>query len=298
MKKKTKILIIGGSGYLGFNLIRKLNKKKFLITSVSRKKSQERKKIKNIKYIKCDISKKKELKKIKKDFEIVFNFCGNVDHKNKMNTIRNHFISSKNLVNHFEKSDLKKFFQIGSGLEYKRTNKSHNEGDKLEPKGYYGLAKKKASLYCLKKFYANGFPATILRLYQIYGPSQDLNRLMPQAIFSLKRNRIFRCSHGEQYRDFLFIDDLTNIFKKLIKTKKKIKGEEFNIGSGQPMKVKKILKLIQNKIKKGKILYGVIKLRKDEPMYLSPHINKISKFLNWKPKVNLTKGIAKTIKSF
>lgn len=298
MKKKTKILIIGGSGYLGFNLIKKLDKKKFLVTSVSRKKSQGKKKVKNVKYIQCDISKKKDLKKIKKDFEIVFNFCGNVDHKNKMNTIRNHFTSSKNLINHFEKSDLKKFFQIGSGLEYKGTNKSNNERDQLEPKGHYGLAKKKASSYCLKKFYANGFPATILRLYQIYGPSQDLNRLIPQAIFSLKRNKIFKCSHGEQYRDFLFIDDLTIIFIKLIKTKKKIKGKVFNIGSGQPIKVKKILNLIKKKIKKGKILYGVLRLRKDEPMYLSPHINKISKFLNWKPKVNLNKGILKTIKSF
>jgi Nucleoside-diphosphate-sugar epimerases len=234
LKKKTKILIIGGSGYLGFNLIKKLDKKIFLVTSVSRKKSQGKKKVKNVKYIQCDISKKKDLKKIKKDFEIVFNFCGNVDHKNKMNTIRNHFTSSKNLINHFEKSDLKKFFQIGSGLEYKGTNKSNNERDQLEPKGHYGLAKKMASSYCLKKFYSNGFPATILRLYQIYGPSQDLNRLIPQAIFSLKRNKMFKCSHGEQYRDFLFIDDLTNIFIKLIKTKKKIKGKVFNIGSGQP----------------------------------------------------------------
>ena len=150
MKKKIKILIIGGTGYLGFNLIKRLNKKNFIITSISRNNVLKKKKISNIHYINCDVSKKKELKKIKKDFEIIFNFCGNVDHKNKLKTIKNHFISCKNLVDYFKNSNLKKFFQIGSGLEYKDSKKLHTENGQLKPKGYYGLAKKKASLYKFK----------------------------------------------------------------------------------------------------------------------------------------------------
>ncbi len=297
MKKKIKILIIGGTGYLGFNLIKRLNKKNFIITSISRNKVLKKKKISNIHYINCDVSKKKELKKIKKDFEIIFNFCGNVDHKNRLKTIKNHFISCKNLVDYFKNSNLKKFFQIGSGLEYKDTKKLHSEKDQLKPKGFYGLAKKKASLYCLKSNRDNDFPATILRLYQIYGPSQDFNRLIPKAIFSLKKNQLFESSHGEQFRDFLFIDDLIDVFLKLIHTRKKIKGEIFNIGTGKPIKVKKVLQLVQKRIKKGKILFGALKLRRDEPMNLVPQTNKIRKFFNWRPRINLIDGIRKSIRS-
>ena len=152
-------------------------------------------------------------------------------------------------------------------------------------------------MYCLKSNRDNDFPATILRLYQIYGPSQDFNRLIPKAIFSLKKNQLFESSHGEQLRDFLFIDDLIDVFLKLIHTRKKIKGEIFNIGTGKPVKVKKVLQLVQKRIKRGKILFGALKLRRDEPMNLVPQTNKIKKFFNWRPRINLIDGIRKSVRS-
>ena len=79
-----KILIVGGSGFLGFNLLLRLNEiKNFKIISVSRKIPNYFKKLKNIKLIKTDFSKKKSLYKnlSNKKFDVVINFGGNIDHK-------------------------------------------------------------------------------------------------------------------------------------------------------------------------------------------------------------------------
>ena len=84
----------------------------------------------------------------------------------------------------------------------------------------------------------------------IYGPGQDINRLIPYVIKNCIENNNFPCSTGLQYRDFIYIDDAINlIFKSLIK---KIEGEIFNICSGKPVKVKQIINFIKRKINKGK----------------------------------------------
>ena len=83
MKKKNKILIIGGTGFIGYHLAKKCLEKKWEVASISTKSPLKKRYIKNIKYIICDISKKNSIKnKIKEDFDFVINLGGYVDHKN------------------------------------------------------------------------------------------------------------------------------------------------------------------------------------------------------------------------
>ena len=139
----------------------------------------------------------------------------------------------------------------------------------------------------------NKFPVIIFRLYLTYGPNQSTNRLIPTVIKNALKNNSFDCSDGNQLRDFIYIDDVTNAILLALKDKKN--SGIYNLGSGKPVKVKNIIKKIIAKIKKGKPNFGSIKLRKDEPKKLFPSINKIKKDLKWKPKINLKKGLEKTI---
>ena len=86
-----------------------------------------------------------------------------------------------------------------------------------------------------------GLNYIVLRLYQIYGPHQKINRLIPIAINQLLNNKDFNASSGIQSRDFLFIDDFIKLIKKILISKKPHKGI-YNVGSGKPFTVKKILK--------------------------------------------------------
>ena len=138
------------------------------------------------------------------------------------------------------------------------------------------------------------FKFVILRLYQIYGPNQEINRLIPIVISSCLKNKKFNCSSGIQVRDFLYVEDLINLFKKILLSKKKIK-KIFNIGSNKPSQVKNVIKMIHYKIKKGHPQFGKIPMRKDESLNYYPDLKKIKKTISWRPKVSLSKGLSKTI---
>ena len=97
---------------------------------------------------------------------------------------------------------------MGSGLEYGDNYRLHKETFKCKPKSHYAKAKYLATKYLLKLYKTKNFPVTILRLYQAYGPYQDFNRLIPQAIINSLQNKKFNCTSGIQIRDFIYIDDL------------------------------------------------------------------------------------------
>ena len=294
MKNKKSILIIGGSGFIGSHLAKKCLKGMKVII-VSRRKIFKNKRNKLIKYINFDISNKKNFTKLKKyKIDYVVNCGGNVNHFEKKETYQSHFIGVKNLFDYFKKKNIKKFIQIGSSSEYGKIPSPQKEIKLGKPKMIYGKSKMKASKFLLKKFKTNKFPVVILRLYQVYGPNQSINRLIPFVIYSSLKDKVFPCSSGFQKRDFLFIDDVISAIMLALK-KSKCNGKIINIGFGKSYKVKNIINFILKSIKKGKPNFDKIKLRIDEGKDIYPDISLAKRTLNWKPKLNIKKGLLKTI---
>ena len=302
MYKKKSILIVGGTGFIGYHLAKKSIIKGLKVTSLSSKKPKKTKKLSKVKYIFCDISKKKDLEKTlkRKNFNYVVNLGGYVDHTNKRKTFKSHFNGCKNLADLFLRKKIKKFVQIGSCVEYGRHVSPQIETFYSNPEkqtSTYGKAKLLATNYLLKLFKELNFPATILRLYLCYGSRQDKNRFLPIIINGCINNEKFSCSEATQFRDFVHVTDVVNaIFKSL--NNKKARGEIFNVGTGKPHQLKSIILLIK-KISKGGIPeFGKIPLRSDETLVLFPSIKKIKKLLNWEPKISFRKGIRLTIKYY
>ena len=173
-----KVLIIGGTGFIGFHVAKYCKKKNFNVHIISRKKPKINRRLKNVRYFKADLSNKKELKKvIKKNtkYDYVINLGGEVQHNNKNKVKKSHFIGVKNLSEILLNKNIKKFIQIGSSLEYGHNKSPHKENMKCKPISSYGIAKYNATKHLLtlnKKF---AFPVIILRPYQVYGPNQDDN---------------------------------------------------------------------------------------------------------------------------
>ena len=296
---KKKILIVGGTGFIGKELIKKCLKLKWKVTSISTKMVKSKNKMLGVKYLKCDISKKKNLDlKIKEDFNYVVNLAGYVNHRHKIKTYNSHYIGCKNLSNFFQNKKISSFIQMGSSLEYGKLKSPHHEQMKVNQKSLksiYAQSKLLATNYLLKLHVKKNFPCTILRLYLAYGPTQDYNRFIPIIIKSCLKNEKFPCSNGIQTRDFLYISDLIELIIKSIKNKKS-KGQIINAGSGNKFKLKKVIKKIIKISHGGVPLYGKIKLRKDEAINYYPSILKAKKLLNWQPKVNFEEGLKKTVR--
>ena len=277
--KKIKVLIAGGTGFIGYHLAKACLKKKWIVTSLSLNKPKKIRKLKKVRYLVCDISKKKNITdNIKGHYDYVFNFAGYVDHKSKNKNFNSHFLGCKNLAKFFINKKLKRFIQIGSSIEYgkKLSPQKENNISKRIANSSYGQAKLLSTNYLLDLFKKKLFPSTILRLYLVYGPHQDANRVIPITILNCLNNRKFPCSEGIQYRDFIYVDDLINVIFKVLDNKNTI-GEIYNIGAGKPVMIRTLIQMIKRITKKGTPLYGKLKFRKDEIKKLYPDISKIKK---------------------
>ncbi len=295
MKLRRSVLIIGGTGFLGFHVARFLIKKNYKITSISLNKPKKQRYLKQVKYYTCDIGKLSSLqKKLNYSVDYVINCGGYVNHYNDEQNFNTHFRGTKNLIKVLKKKRLNKFIHIGSSLEYGKLRSPNLETSKCIPKMSYGLNKLKATKYLLSEFKKNNLPVIILRLYQLYGTHQDNNRFIPFVISSCLKGKIFPCSNGIQKRDFLYVNDAVEaIYKSMVI--KNTDGKLINLGFGKAIQLKKIIKKIKSKVKKGEPKFGAIKMRKEEQGIIYPNIKLANKILKWKPTTKLEVGLTKTI---
>jgi len=297
-KLKKKILIAGGTGFIGYHTVKKFINLGYKVTSLSSKKPNKKRFIKKVNYLICDLTNKQQTQEvINENFDIVINLSGYVNHSKKKQTFKTHYYGCKNLANIFLNKKIKCFIQLGSSMEYGNVISPHFEKNFCKPKTAYALAKYKSTQYLKYLNKKHKFPAVILRLYQAYGPKQEINRLVPLVINSCLKNKTFPCTNGNQFRDFLYIDDLVNLITKVVK-KKYINYQIYNVGNGKPIKIKSLINLINEAIKKGKPHFGKIRMRKEEPLMLFPNTDKVKKYFKWKPRISITRGVKKTILSY
>ena len=295
---KKKILIVGGTGFIGYHLAKRCLELNWEIRSLSLKKPKKTRRLKRVKYLYCDISKNKYLEKIiKEDFNYVVNLSGYIDHNDKKKAYNAHFLGVKNLANLFLKKNINTFIQMGSSAEYGSIKSPQKEKFKCKPQMIYGKSKLKATKFLTDLFKEKKFPVTILRPYQVYGPKQKTDRFIPLLINACIKDIKFIASHGKQKRDFLYVDDLISAILKSLNNIK-CKGKIINLGTGKPITLLKIMKTVRKKIGGGELLLGKIKLRVDEPMVIFPELKNSTKLLNWKSKVGFNAGINNTIKEY
>ncbi len=294
---KKKILITGGTGFIGYHLAKKCIRMGWDVTSLSKGKPNSIRKLKKVKYLIGDLTKKKDLNILKKKFDYVVNAAGVVDHSSDKNVFKAHYLGCKNLANFFLKKKIKLFLQIGSCVEYgpqKSPQKEDFKSKIVNLKSMYSRGKFAATKYLIKLYKVYKFPVIVFRLYLNYGPNQDLNRFLPIIIDGCMKDKKFPCSSGIQYRSFTYIDDLVRAIIIALK-KPQLSGNIFNIGNNKPVKIKKIIQYINKYVNKGTPLYGKVKFRKDEIKHLYPNISKANLLLNWQPKVSFSEGLTKTI---
>jgi len=163
----------------------------------------------------------------------------------------------------------------------------------------YAASKIAADQLAISYYQSFNLPIKILRPFNTYGPRQSTRAIIPTIIKQILNNKNKKISLGNTFptRDFTYVKDTCNAFKKIIQSKKGF-GEEINIGSGEEISVldlsKKISKLLNHNIK---IIVDKKRTRrkKSEVDRLCCDSKKIYQLVEWTPKYNMKKGLQETI---
>ena len=301
MKKNVKLLIVGGTGFIGRSVAKNAIKRGFQVSIISKNNCPKSKQLKNADYITVDITNKNDLLLALKDklFCYVLNLSGYINHSiysdSGSEVFKAHFNGMKNLVTYIDKTNLKGFIQIGSSDEYGSNIAPQNENQRELPISPYSCAKVASTHFLQMLYRTEKFPVVILRLFLVYGPQQGNERFIPQIIKGCLNDDKFPVSHGAQLRDFCYIDDIVEAIFLSMKNEHCF-GEVINIASGEAICIKEVVKTIQKLIGFGDPQFGQIPYRVEENIELYADISKANKLLNWSPKITLQDGLEETIK--
>ncbi|HEY4784736.1 MAG TPA: NAD(P)-dependent oxidoreductase [Bacteroidales bacterium] len=153
----------------------------------------------------------------------------------------------------------------------------------------YAFSKKLAEDACCYFSEAYGIGVTILRPFNVYGPGQSNNFLIPQIIRQVNQSTAITVKDLEPKRDYIYVSDLANaIIKSLTITNK---FDIINIGSGVSYSVEEIIRIIQEIKGTSLPVYSALERRRDEVMDTVADIRKAQTLLRWLPNTSLKNGI-------
>ena len=311
-----KIIVTGGNGFIGSNLINFLLEKKFFVINIDKNKYSNgsyllKSQSKNLKFYKLDINSSKIFKIFEKYKPIaIFNLAAetHVDRsiENPKDFIHSNILGTFNILEQLRKFKKKynknlRMVHISTDEVYGdlKKNERSSENHQYKPSSPYSASK--ASSDHLIKSYIRTYKidAVISNCCNNFGPGQFPEKLIPTLIFNILNNRPLPIyGKGKNSREWIYVKDhckgLLTIFKKG-KT-----GESYNIGTNYNVNNLNLTKILLKIIKNKKVKIGnnvKIKFVKDRPghdLRYALNSKKIRKKLNWKPDENFKSGLAKT----
>lgn len=300
----AKIIVTGGAGFIGSNVVDAYLKEGYKVAVIDNLRTGKKRNInKKAKFYQADIVNKKELREVFEDFRPHFinhhaaNASVVVSIKNPHLDAKNNIIGSLNLIDLSREFKIKKFVYAASGgASYGEPKKlPATESTPFLPLSPYAVSKHITEDY-LKVFnYIHGLNWTALRYSNVYGPRQDpLGEAGVIAIFAGKMIKNEKCrinGDGSHTRDYTFVNDVTNA--NILALKTKTPHRAFNIGTNIATSTLDIFKALRKEFNyKKEPVFGpdvpeVVNIRLDYSL--------AKKELGWKPQTNLDEGIKKTV---
>ena len=311
-----KIIVTGGLGFIGSNLIKLLIRKNYFVINIDKinyasnfynTKDFSRKK--NYKFVKLDINNKSKFKKILNFYKpvAIFNLAAetHVDRSidNPTEFIRSNIFGVFNLLESFREFSKK----------YKKTKLIHISTDEVYGDVLKGRSKetdpyKPSSPYAASKASSDHLVYSYIRTYKLnsvitncsnnYGPRQHPEKLIPKLIYNIINNKPLPLyGKGKNSREWIFVNDHCEALFKVFKNG--TKGEFYNIGSNINSSNLDIAKLLINiakdKLKLGKnVKIMFVKDRPGHDVRYALDSKKILKKLKWKSKIKLKEGLQNT----
>ena len=311
-----KVIVTGGLGFIGSNLIKILLKKKYFVVNLDKVtyssnfyNIKDFSKNKNYKFFKVDINNEKKVLQIFKKYKpnAVFNLAAetHVDRSidEPENFIQSNILGVFKLLQAFKKFIKKNkksiLIHISTDEVYGDILKGRSkENDKYKPSSPYAASKASSDHLVHSYIRTYNLRGIVTNCSNNYGPKQHPEKLIPKMIFNIFNNFDLPIyGKGKNSREWIYVEDHCEALYKIFKNGKI--GETYNIGSNKNLSnldvCRYLLIISKNKKIKGKRVK--IKFVKDRPGHdfrYAIDSSKLKKKLNWKPKTDFKKGLIKT----
>lgn len=196
------------------------------------------------------------------------------------------------------KNRIERFIHISTSEVYGTARQElMNEDHPLLPMSPYASAKAGADRLVYSYWATYDLPAVIVRPFNSYGPYQHLEKAVPRFITSCILNEPLRLhGDGRAARDYIFVDDMCMAIDIIMHTDiKKVKGEVFNVASGIHRSILSIAQDVVRLIGKDESLITFIGDRPGQVFRHTGDTVKIKNILKWKPLVPWEEGLRRTI---
>ena len=309
-----KIIVTGGLGFIGSNLIELLLKNKYFVINIDKVTYSSnfyntKEFSKNYKFIRCDINNRNKIKKIFSKYKPVgiFNLAAetHVDRSidNPLNFIKSNIVGVYNLLEEFKtyykKNKKTKFIHISTDEVYGDVISGRSdENYQYKPSSPYAASKASSDHLVYSYIRTFKIPAVITNCSNNYGPKQHPEKLIPKLIYNIMNNKALPIyGKGKNSREWLYVKDHCDALIKVFKYGKA--GEFYNIGSNKNLNNIEISKILIKTAKKNFNVGSNVKIKfvKDRPghdLRYALNSNKIAKKLKWSPSTNIKDGIKKT----
>lgn len=300
---KKNILVTGGTGFVGANLVHRLVKEGHKPHVLIRKESNLWR-IQHIKskihIIETDLQNNKllarQVSRIKPThiFHLATYGAAQGVQKDTIETYKQNILSSVNLMDICCKQGFEQYINVGSSSEYGLKKAAMKERDMARPVNHYGVTK--AAITSAASVFSTTYKLSIstLRLFSPYGYWEDKKRFIPSLIAASIEGKVAILSNPVYVRDFIFIDDVIDIFMFFLASMKQY-CDVFNIGSGKQYTLQQVVdevkELSHNNLK---IAWNRRISNQQEPKFWKAGIIKAQNEFNWIPKTTLKEGLKKT----
>ena len=293
-KSKTKVVVVGGAGFIGSNLVGVLVARNFEVHVIDNLSKGKRENVsKKAKLHVLDITDLESIKPVFRKAGYVFHLAAlprvqySIKHPVETNAVN--VGGTLNVLIASSQAKVKRVIYSASSSAYGDQKKLPlKETHTANPKSPYGLQKYIGELYCRLWSMVFGLETVSLRYFNVYGPRQSDKGAYALVIAKFLKQRsqnkpMTITSTGKQTRDFTSVHDIVRANILAMKSSKVGKGEVVNIGAGKNQSINQIARLIG-----GSVAYIPARL---EPMHTLADNGLAKKLLNWKPKVTIEEGI-------
>lgn len=299
-----KILITGGSGFIGSHLTKRCLQEGYKVAITTKYDSifdniRLCNVWKKIHVIESDLRNSDTIDKINKfKPEVIFHLAAYNDvggsFSNVQESLSSGLIATSNLLEGVK--NFQQFIYISTSEVYGFQKKVPFVENMIpQPLSPYSIGKYSGELYAnmFMNFYNR--PIKIIRPFNAFGPWQSMKAIIPEIVLKCLKGEDILTTPGLQTREFNYVENLVDGFVSCMKSRKTFK-KIVNIGSNQEIRIKDIVKLIYKLTNsKSKLKIGSLNYRKTDISRMRSNYNKFNKLTNWKPKVKLNQGLNITI---